>query len=74
MANTTTKTRKAAPQSNTNKGARPDYRVFSVPADGARWVEHGAAWKGKDGYINLVLNSLPIGTNRLVLQVPTFDD
>jgi hypothetical protein len=33
-----------------------------------RWVRIGVGWPNRDGSINLVLDALPLGTNRLQIR------
>ncbi len=59
--------------SNANEAGGRRLAVFAV-ADGkgtegkARWTRIGRAFDNQDGSINLLLNALPLGTDRLQIR------
>jgi hypothetical protein len=50
--------------------------VFAVVERDRRthWVRIGAAFANRDGSINLFLDAFPIGTNRLQVREPRYDE
>jgi hypothetical protein len=50
--------------------------VFAVVERDRRshWIRIGAAFANRDGSINLFLDAFPIGTNRLQVREPRYDD
>ena len=50
--------------------------VFAVVERDRRthWVRIGAAFVNRDGSIALVLDAFPVGTNRLLVREPRYDD
>jgi hypothetical protein len=40
----------------------------------ALWIRVGSAWTNRDGSVNLYLDAFPIGTNRLQIREPRFEE
>ena len=58
--------------SETNAGGGRRLQVWAIPEsrDGEKsfWVKIGVAFTNRDGSINLLLDALPLGTNRLQVR------
>jgi hypothetical protein len=60
--------------SDTNEsGPRKPLAVYAVPPEGEDgekrfWTRIGAAFANRDGSINLILDALPLGTNKLQIR------
>ena len=59
---------------NETNGSARRLAVYAIPEskDGEKpfWPRIGAAYTNRDGSITLVLDALPIGTNRLQIREP----
>ena len=64
--------------SDTNGGGARKLAVWAIPEsrDGERtfWTRIGVAFTNRDGSINILLDALPLGTNRLQIREIRDDD
>ncbi len=58
-------------------GGKKALAVFAVVEKENRnaiWIRVGSAFTNRDGSLNLYLDAFPIGTNRLQIREPRFED
>ncbi len=64
-------------ESSAGSPGKKSLAVFAIvdrPGGASSWVRLGSASTNRDGSITLVLDALPIGTNRLQVREPRFGE
>lgn len=58
------------------QAGKKNLAVFAIVERDRRtfWIRVGNAWTNRDGSITLSLDAVPIGTNKLQIREPRFED